>query len=50
MREIADYIEREVPPSGYVSLQADGEAQNLYKQFGFEPTAPASVGMALKKE
>jgi len=31
----------------YVSLIADGEANRLYAQFGFEPTAPASIGMAL---
>ena len=49
MREIAGYIEREVPHSGYVSLLADGKAVELYQQFGFVRTAPASVGMALKK-
>ncbi|MCD9086356.1 GNAT family N-acetyltransferase [Stenotrophomonas sp. SY1] len=49
MREISAYIEREVPPSAYVSLLADGEAYRLYQQFGFALTAPASVGMALKK-
>lgn len=30
-----------------VSLIADGKAKDLYRQFGFEETAPASVGMAL---
>lgn len=30
----------------YVSLIADGQAQDLYAQFGFIPTAPRSVGMA----
>jgi ribosomal protein S18 acetylase RimI-like enzyme len=49
MREISDYIEREVPESGFVSLLADGEAYELYQQFGFALTAPESVGMALKK-
>ncbi len=49
MAEIARYIEREVPPSGYVSLLADGQAYRLYEQFGFALTAPASVGMGLKK-
>jgi ribosomal protein S18 acetylase RimI-like enzyme len=49
MREISAYIEREVPPSAYVSLLADGEAYRLYQQYGFALTAPASVGMALKK-
>jgi hypothetical protein len=36
-----------VPAETYVSLIADGEAHRLYAQYGFEPTAPASVGMAL---
>lgn len=49
MREIAGYIEREVPPSAYVSLIADGQAFRLYQQFGFSPTAPRSIGMALVK-
>ena len=49
MREIVGYIAREVPESGYVSLLADGEAYRLYQQFGFSVTAPASVGMAIKK-
>ena len=47
MREIMQFIETEVPPSAYVSLIADGQAQDLYAQFGFRHTAPASVGMAL---
>jgi hypothetical protein len=29
-----------------VSLIADGKANELYKQFGFVPTAPATIGMA----
>jgi hypothetical protein len=49
MAEIAEYIETSVPESGYVSLIADGNAQNLYAQFGFVPTAPSSVGMAFKR-
>ncbi|MGK5072651.1 GNAT family N-acetyltransferase [Janthinobacterium sp. ZB1P44] len=49
MREIMQFIETEVPPSAYVSLIADGQAQELYAQFGFQHTAPASVGMALKR-
>lgn len=49
MGEISDYIAREVPPSAYVSLLADGEAYRLYQGFGFLLTAPGSVGMALKK-
>ena len=34
------------PAEAYVSLIADGEAKHLYAQYGFEPTAPASIGMA----
>ena len=47
MGEIMQFIETEVPESAYVSLIADGQAQELYAQFGFKHTAPASVGMAL---
>ena len=49
MREIRAFIDSEVPASAYVSLIADGQAQDLYAQFGFQHTAPASVGMALKR-
>jgi GNAT superfamily N-acetyltransferase len=46
MREIVGYLEAHVPESGYVSLIADGKADQLYAQFGFVHTAPASVGMS----
>ena len=49
MAEIRKYIEAHVPESAYVSLIADGKAQDLYTQFGFVHTAPASVGMAFKR-
>lgn len=49
MGEIMHYIEAHVPESGYVSLIADGQAQDLYAQFGFVHTAPRSVGMAYKR-
>ena len=49
MGEIMQFIETEVPESAYVSLIADGQAQDLYAQFGFRHTAPASVGMALTR-
>lgn len=49
MSEIAAFIAREVPESGYVSLLADGQAYRLYQQYGFTLTAPASIGMGLKK-
>lgn len=48
MAEIMKYINERVPESGYVSLLADGRAQDLYAQFGFRPTAPGSVGMYFK--
>lgn len=48
MREIQAYLERSVPPSGYVSLIADGTAKHLYAQFGFAEVAPKSVGMAYR--
>lgn len=49
MAEIVAYLEREVPEGGYVSLLADGKANELYAQFGFVATAPASIGMAWKR-
>jgi len=49
MREIMRYVEEQVPASAYVSLIADGQAQDLYAQFGFTHTAPKSVGMAIKR-
>ncbi|WP_217907242.1 GNAT family N-acetyltransferase [Janthinobacterium sp. PC23-8] len=49
MGEISAFIATEVPASAYVSLIADGQAQDLYAQFGFTHTAPKSVGMALKR-
>ncbi|MEZ5702320.1 MAG: GNAT family N-acetyltransferase [Burkholderiaceae bacterium] len=49
MREVSAYLTKNVPATGYVSLIADGPAKDLYAQFGFEPTAPASIGMALRR-
>ena len=45
MRRLDDWMRANLPPSAYVSLLADGEAHRLYAQFGFAPTAPASIGM-----
>jgi len=45
MRRLDGWMQANLPPSAYVSLLADGEAHRLYAQFGFEPTAPASIGM-----
>ncbi|RMN40308.1 hypothetical protein SAMN05444506_11725 [Pseudomonas syringae] len=49
MAEIMKYIEAIVPESGYVSLIADCQAQDLYAQFGFIHTAPRSLGMAYSR-
>lgn len=48
MQGLMSHIRGACPPGTYVSLLADGEAKNLYRQFGFVETAPASIGMALK--
>jgi ribosomal protein S18 acetylase RimI-like enzyme len=48
MAALMEYL-REVPEGAHVSLLADGPAEHLYAQFGFEETAPASVGMAWKR-
>ncbi len=45
MSRLESWLVANMPPSAYVSLLADGEAHRLYEQFGFSPTAPASVGM-----
>lgn len=50
MGELMHHLRFAVPPSAYVSLIADGAASSLYAQFGFIPTAPAAIGMALKIE
>ena len=42
MRQLSEFA----PAEAYVSLIADGRANELYTQFGFTPTAPASIGMA----
>lgn len=45
---LVEWLHAHAPPSAYVSLIADGPAKDLYAQFGFKPTAPASIGMAFK--
>lgn len=39
-------LKKVAPAEAYVSLIADGQANSLYAQYGFVPTAPASIGMA----
>jgi ribosomal protein S18 acetylase RimI-like enzyme len=46
MTHLISELRRKAPAEAYVSLIADGRANELYAQFGFEPTAPASIGMA----
>lgn len=51
MRELTDWMCKNVPKSGVVILFADGPAIELYKHFGFEETpglTPSSVGMACR--
>lgn len=47
MQKLVGYIDAQAPEGAYVSLIADGEASRLYAQYGFKPTAPRSIGMAL---
>ncbi|MCW3482163.1 GNAT family N-acetyltransferase [Neisseriaceae bacterium JH1-16] len=46
---LVDWQRDNIPDSAYVSLIADGQAHALYAQYGFAPTAPASIGMALRR-
>jgi ribosomal protein S18 acetylase RimI-like enzyme len=48
MQSLMDYLRQHAPESAYVSLIADEGAENLYRRFGFEFTAPDSVGMAIR--
>lgn len=45
---LTEYIHTSIPDGAFVSLIADVPADRLYAQFGFEPTAPVSVGMSLR--
>lgn len=47
MQSLMRYLQTEAPSSAYVSLIADHGAPALYRKFGFEPTAPDSIGMAI---
>ena len=39
------WLQRNVPPSAYVTLVADGDAKHLYAKFGFVESAPVAVNM-----
>jgi GNAT superfamily N-acetyltransferase len=47
MTALSDFIAT-LPKTAYVSLIADVPANRLYAQYGFDETAPRSVGMARK--
>ncbi|MFT6658091.1 GNAT family N-acetyltransferase [Maritalea sp.] len=46
MQELMDHIDRTIPAGAFISLFADGSANELYKKFSFGETAPVSLGMA----
>lgn len=48
MEALVDYLHSNAPESSFVCLIADHGAPALYQKFGFEFTAPVSVGMALR--
>lgn len=45
MTALMTYLDAHAPESAYVSLIADGPAKDLYAMFGFQATAPVSIGM-----
>lgn len=49
MQKLKAYIDEQLPPTCYVSLLADGDADKLYGQFGFKDTLPQSKGMFIKR-
>jgi ribosomal protein S18 acetylase RimI-like enzyme len=46
VQDLVTELERRAPATAYISLIADGGAQQLYRKFGFVDTAPDSIGMA----
>ncbi len=44
---LVEHLRITAPAGAHISLLADGPAEHLYAQFGFRPTAPASIGMDL---
>ena len=49
MAALMDHFRHALPASAYVSLMADVPANALYRQFGFQETAPDTVGMSLRR-
>jgi GNAT superfamily N-acetyltransferase len=50
MEALMHYVESTLPRTVWVSLMADVPADRLYEQFGFQHTAPVTVGMSYRKE
>jgi ribosomal protein S18 acetylase RimI-like enzyme len=48
MAAVMAWLAEQAPASAYVSLIADHHSPTLYSKFGFEPTAPVSIGMAYR--
>lgn len=49
MADILNFIEKKLPPTCYISLIADGNADQLYAKFGFKDTLPNSKGMYFRR-
>jgi GNAT superfamily N-acetyltransferase len=47
MTALMAWVRANAPRGAHVTLIADGDANKLYAQFGFVPTAPAAIGMSL---
>ncbi|WP_319567973.1 GNAT family N-acetyltransferase [Cohaesibacter marisflavi] len=48
MASLMDYVQNNLNSKAYVTIIADLPADKLYEQFGFEATAPDSIGMAYR--
>ena len=48
MESLMTWLRANAPESAYVCLIADHGSPALYEKFGFELTAPVSVGMAIR--
>jgi len=47
MQNLMEQLKAAAPAGAYVSLIADDGADRLYREYGFTPTAPRSIGMSL---
>jgi ribosomal protein S18 acetylase RimI-like enzyme len=48
MQKLMGKLRATAPQTALVTLLADGDACRLYEKFGFEASAPASIGMLLR--